>query len=185
MVCQHTHGGFQYIQLHIQKICILHAVRRSQHTSSGYLPFPDVGQVHCHTLSCITSVLILSVYLNAADLAGLSNRIYRQHIFPGNNPGQKGSGNNRPKACQRKHPVNGEPWDRSDVLFLHLIPHHVFNQRYQLIQPLSCGRRNSRHRRAFQKGSRQLLLYFLFHQLQPVLIHKVTFVKYDNALFHS
>ena len=121
MIGQYPHGRVQHIQLHIQKICIFHTVRRSQHASSLNLFFLYIGQIDGHPLSGIAFLFVLSVNLDAADLTFLADWIHFQCIFLADRAGYQRSGNDGSKSRHGKCTVYGQSRDRMDVFFDHLI----------------------------------------------------------------
>ena len=100
MVGQNPHGRIQNLKFHIQQIRILHTVLRSQHAPSFNLSFLYIRQINRHTLSCIARFLILSMYLDAADLTLLAHRIHLKGILSGNRSRYQCPGNDCSKSRQ-------------------------------------------------------------------------------------
>ena len=185
MIGQHPHRRLQDIHLHIQKICILHTVRRRQYASSLYLLFLYIRKIDCHPLSGITFLLVCPMHLDAADLTLLPNRIHLQCILFPDCTGYQRSCDDRPESRQRKGPVDGKSGYRMDILPHYLVAGHMTDHFDQLIQSLPRGGRHLYYRRLFQKCSRKLFPDLFFHQLNPLFIHKITFIKDNNTLFNS
>ncbi len=182
MVRQDPHGGIQHLQLHVQKVRILHAVLRRKHTSSFYLFLLYIRQIDRHSLPGITFFLILPMYLYTADLTFLSYRVHLQCILLRDRTGHQRACNDRPESRQRKRTVNRKPWDRPDILFHYLVAGHLLDRADQCLQSFPGRRRYSDHRRLRKKGSLQFFLNLFFHQLDPFLVNQVTFIKHDNTL---
>ena len=185
MIGQHAHGRLQHIEPDIQKICILHTIRRRQHAPSLDLALLHIRQVDGNPLSCIALFPVLAMHLDASYLAFLPNRIHFQQIILGNGPRHQSSRNDRPKAGQCKRAVNWKSWYSANIFCHHLIACHLADGIDQDFQAFPGGSRYFYYRRMFQKGSFQFFLDFFFYQFHPFPIHKVAFVQDDDTLLNS
>ena len=164
MIGEDTHRRIQHPELHIQKIRVLHTVLRRKHASPLNLSLLHIGQVDGHALSRITLILILPVYLDAADLTLLAHWIHLQRIFLRNGAGYQRPGNDGSESRQGKRPVHRKPWYRLDILRHHLVTGHLLYRTDQTVKPLACRRRYLHHRRVFKECPFQFFPDLFFYQ---------------------
>ena len=87
------------------------------------------------------------------------------------------------KAFHREHPVHREAEKPAHLPLRDLFDQAVKHP-YQLLDSLSCHRRNRNNRCVFEKRAGQESRHVFLHEFKPLLIHHVYFGQNNKPLFH-
>ena len=176
---------FQHADRDVDPVGVFHAVLRRNHTAPMNFFFFYIGKVDGNALSRLTALLIAAVYLNAPNPALFVDRIHLQNVFFMDQSRDQRAGDDGAKARHGKDAVDRQPRDRLNVPRRHFFLYHLEDTGLQFTDSCPGGGGNANDRRLFHNGACQSSPDILLHHFQPVFVHQIAFVQYENGFAHA